>query len=111
MQEIGPRFTLKLRWLKKGIPAVQDFGAAPPPLRLASDEPEMEGDKDKDKRVVPPVTDEYEWQWRVSILSNEYLLVADEELARLGDYTADFLSVICCIYVHERIMVVHLLRV
>jgi len=29
LQEIGPRFTLKLRSLRKGIPAVQDFGEAP----------------------------------------------------------------------------------
>ncbi|KAF7971303.1 hypothetical protein HWV62_21466 [Athelia sp. TMB] len=29
LQEIGPRFTLKLRSLRKGLPAVMDFGAAP----------------------------------------------------------------------------------
>ncbi|KIM90614.1 hypothetical protein PILCRDRAFT_812370 [Piloderma croceum F 1598] len=29
LQEIGPRFTLKLRSLRKGIPAVQNFGEAP----------------------------------------------------------------------------------
>ncbi|KIM34492.1 hypothetical protein M408DRAFT_325885 [Serendipita vermifera MAFF 305830] len=60
LQEIGPRFTLKLRWLKRGIPAVQNLGAAPPPLQLASDEENEE----KEKRVVPPATDEYEWQWK-----------------------------------------------
>jgi len=66
LQEIGPRFTLKLRWLKKGIPAVQNFGASAPPLQLATDEPEEEFEKGE--RIVPPVTDEYEWQWRVSTL-------------------------------------------
>lgn len=29
LQEIGPRFTLKLRSLRKGLPAVQNFGEAP----------------------------------------------------------------------------------
>ena len=29
LQEIGPRFTLKLRWLKKGIPVVYNYGEAP----------------------------------------------------------------------------------
>jgi len=29
LQEIGPRFTLKLRSLRKGLPAVQSFGEAP----------------------------------------------------------------------------------
>ncbi|KAI4523748.1 Brix-domain-containing protein, partial [Schizophyllum commune Loenen D] len=39
LQEIGPRFTLKLRWLKKGIPAVQQFGAPPKPLEFDAAEP------------------------------------------------------------------------
>ena len=29
LQEIGPRFTLKLRSLRKGLPAVRNFGEAP----------------------------------------------------------------------------------
>lgn len=29
LQEIGPRFTLKLKSLRKGLPAVQNFGEAP----------------------------------------------------------------------------------
>jgi ribosome production factor 1 len=29
LQEIGPRFTLKLRSLRKGLPAVQKYGEAP----------------------------------------------------------------------------------
>ncbi|EJD08536.1 Brix-domain-containing protein [Fomitiporia mediterranea MF3/22] len=38
LQEIGPRFTLKLRWMKKGIPAVQALGQPLKPLELAPDE-------------------------------------------------------------------------
>lgn len=34
LQEIGPRFTLKLRSLKKGLPAVKALGEAPPALEF-----------------------------------------------------------------------------
>ncbi|KZV64392.1 Brix-domain-containing protein [Peniophora sp. CONT] len=34
LQEIGPRFTLKLRSLRKGLPAVKNFGEAPKPLEF-----------------------------------------------------------------------------
>jgi len=34
LQEIGPRFTLKLRYIKKGTPAVHQLGAQPPPLQF-----------------------------------------------------------------------------
>ncbi|KAH8110833.1 Brix-domain-containing protein [Phellopilus nigrolimitatus] len=44
LQEIGPRFTLKLRWMKKGLPAVQSLGHPSKPLELAPDEDE-EGDE------------------------------------------------------------------
>jgi hypothetical protein len=43
LQEIGPRFTLKLRWLKKGIPAVRTPGEAPKPLEFDIGE-EMSGE-------------------------------------------------------------------
>jgi ribosome production factor 1 len=66
LQEIGPRFTLRLRWLKKNIPAVHNLGAQPPPLKLASEEEGAKDEEDKRKVIVPPTTDEYEWQWRVS---------------------------------------------
>lgn len=78
LQEIGPRFTLKLRWLKKGIPAVQNFGAPAAPLQLAADEPE--GASQNDEPIVPPVTDEYEWQWRVSEFFTVTLSMPDREL-------------------------------
>jgi ribosome production factor 1 len=68
LQEIGPRFTLKPRWIKKGVPAVKNLGAPPPPLVLASDVPE--GDEEAMARAEsgePPKGDEYLWQWKVSI--------------------------------------------
>ncbi|KIY52827.1 Brix-domain-containing protein [Fistulina hepatica ATCC 64428] len=38
MQEIGPRFTLKLRWMKCGVPSVKNFGAPSAALVLDADE-------------------------------------------------------------------------
>ena len=52
LQEIGPRFTLKLRWLKKGIPAVQQFGAPPKPLEFDAAEPaEEQGTTEREEPV------------------------------------------------------------
>ena len=68
LQEIGPRFTLKLRWLKKGAPAVKDLGAQPPPLILASDIPEGEEAKAPAEICQPPKGDEYLWKWKVIIM-------------------------------------------
>ena len=71
LQEIGPRFTLKLRWLKKGIPAVRNFGEAPRGLEFDNeDDPKDEAvsendDSTKIKKVVPPKDDEYLWMWKV----------------------------------------------
>ncbi|KAF7355661.1 Brix domain-containing protein [Mycena sanguinolenta] len=81
LQEIGPRFTLKLRSLRKGIPAVQRFGDPAKPLEFdvenkEEDEGMLEEDGDaapqtKDTEassapqpVVPPETDEYLWEWK-----------------------------------------------
>ncbi|KAF5383779.1 hypothetical protein D9615_003566 [Tricholomella constricta] len=80
LQEIGPRFTLKLRWLKKGIPAVLNYGEAPKPLTFDVDpfeveekdvkekEPPVDGTIDSAseprKPVVPPKADEYLWAWK-----------------------------------------------
>ncbi|KAF8527316.1 anticodon-binding protein [Gautieria morchelliformis] len=90
LQEIGPRFTLKLRWLKKGVPSVGSaFGAGEHPPALAvdvgeeaeGDEPERDETRDGEaeaagvqagvKRapsdvVDPPKggLDEYEWMWK-----------------------------------------------
>ncbi|KAI5992580.1 anticodon-binding protein [Pisolithus orientalis] len=36
LQEIGPRFTLKLRWVKRGLPEVRNFGASPEALEITT---------------------------------------------------------------------------
>ncbi|KAF4569951.1 hypothetical protein EYR36_009757 [Pleurotus pulmonarius] len=74
LQEIGPRFTLKLRSLRKDIPAVTRFGDAPPELcfevgadeeaggegTLEEEAPELnvseaaEGEEGKDETMHPP---------------------------------------------------------
>ncbi|KAJ7368715.1 anticodon-binding protein [Mycena albidolilacea] len=90
LQEIGPRFTLKLRSLRKGIPAVQRFGDAPKPLAFEVDSKEadeeegtLEGEREEGaaqtegteteavsapsgppQPVIPPATDEYLWAWK-----------------------------------------------
>ncbi|KAF8817462.1 Brix-domain-containing protein [Phlegmacium glaucopus] len=78
LQEIGPRFTLKLRWLKKGIPAVHDFGEEPQPLILdvppipageKDQEPseipeELPTEQEEHKKTVPPKYDEVIWAWK-----------------------------------------------
>ncbi|GJE91083.1 Brix domain-containing protein [Phanerochaete sordida] len=86
LQEIGPRFTLKLRSLKKGLPAVKSLGELSKPLEFdefpdeeqAQDAPgqpaeaqdeAMEQDEPgpseaKPKKVVPPKDDEYQWIWK-----------------------------------------------
>jgi len=91
LQEIGPRFTLKLRWLKKNIPAVQNFGDDAKALTfdtddgcseeqthaLMIDDQEQYNESSPDElkipsskeppKVVPPKHDEYLWQWKVRI--------------------------------------------
>ncbi|EGN91989.1 hypothetical protein SERLA73DRAFT_191777 [Serpula lacrymans var. lacrymans S7.3] len=48
LQEIGPRFTLKLRWVKKGLPAVHNFGEAPKPPEIDAGTTEADdGDQDE----------------------------------------------------------------
>ncbi|KAI0321053.1 anticodon-binding protein, partial [Amylostereum chailletii] len=85
LQKIGPRFTLKLRSLKKGIPAVRNPGEAPKPLEfddfgdeveekmgedpVPAEAEQDEGPKDDDSTetgttTVPPKSDEYEWIWK-----------------------------------------------
>ncbi|TFK74973.1 Brix-domain-containing protein [Pluteus cervinus] len=81
LQEIGPRFTLKLRWLKKGIPAVQNFGEHPKPLEfdLYTGEDQEKNDPAQQEasesgadpsstsappKVEPPTQDEYLWMWK-----------------------------------------------
>ncbi|KAI0763794.1 Brix-domain-containing protein [Trametes elegans] len=92
LQEIGPRFTLKLRYLKKGLPAVKNLGAPSKALEFDADENEQEqqalkdvemgeagarqgaGEGDEEgtetpqlttsKKVLPPTEDEYLWMWK-----------------------------------------------
>ncbi|EIW79253.1 Brix-domain-containing protein [Coniophora puteana RWD-64-598 SS2] len=55
LQEIGPRFTLKLRWLKNGLPAVMNFGASPASLQIdtapATDEDEQAEHVNEDEQA------------------------------------------------------------
>jgi ribosome production factor 1 len=88
LQEIGPRFTLKLRSLKKGLPAVNYLGDVAKPLEFDDfseleekterpDEDQGEaGDSEipaevvKSSKKVPPKADEYEWVWKVCFNCN-----------------------------------------
>ncbi|RPD64360.1 Brix-domain-containing protein [Lentinus tigrinus ALCF2SS1-6] len=80
LQEIGPRFTLKLRYMKKGLPAVKNLGAPSKPLQFDDGEPQdadMADAQEQEqeaagssqdyarKEVVPPTEDEYLWMWKV----------------------------------------------
>jgi ribosome production factor 1 len=94
LQEIGPRFTLKLRWLKKGLPSVGGafgFGEHPPTLEVDVGNEDHKGEdidgekgdmQDGEERAAaardevtavpnqnmnPPKggLDEYEWIWKV----------------------------------------------
>ncbi|KAF8159567.1 anticodon-binding protein [Crassisporium funariophilum] len=74
LQEIGPRFTLKLRWLKKGIPAVHNYGEEPQPLTFdvqpaAAENVDQETPSDSPtseppKKTIPPKHDELIWAWK-----------------------------------------------
>lgn len=73
LQEIGPRFTLKLKYIKKGIPAVHQLGAAPPPLQFDNDEGDEEekhidaAAKPTSTTALPAKDEEYIWQWKVGL--------------------------------------------
>ena len=98
LQEIGPRFTLKLRSLRKGLPAVKNLGEAPKSLEFDTFETEEPDQKAKApteesapddgegksedvemaeeapaKKTLPPKTDEYLWMWKVRALPSMYL--------------------------------------
>ncbi|KAI0028344.1 Brix-domain-containing protein [Vararia minispora EC-137] len=83
LQEIGPRFTLKLRSLRTGIPAVHCFGESPQTLEFddfhdkeaqARPEDSSLGKVGTDAKEdlqgqfsvpkAPPKTQEYEWIWK-----------------------------------------------
>lgn len=71
LQEIGPRFTLKLKYIKKGVPAVHQLGAAPPPLQFDDDNEDAEEEenapapKTPGAATAPAKDEEYIWQWKV----------------------------------------------
>lgn len=89
LQEIGPRFTLKLRWLRKGLPSVTSADGQVPRGGDAEDV-EVDHDQEQEKMdedeamaemgagkavraeeggIVVPALDEdqeYEWKWKVS---------------------------------------------
>jgi ribosome production factor 1 len=86
LQEIGPRFTLKLRWLKKGIPAVYNYGEPCQPLPLDSsqageeDSPSATDEQHSDRKTevtVPPKQDEFIWQWKVCLQSTPLNSLSD----------------------------------
>lgn len=82
LQEIGPRFTLKLRSLKKGIPAVYNLGEAPAPLTFDNDDDDPveaavqqpegssseEAQNNKPTKTVPPKQNEVLWEWKVRLV-------------------------------------------
>jgi ribosome production factor 1 len=77
LQEIGPRFTLKLRSLRKGIPAVRSVCEGSKPLSLAM-QPDLEGNGPSEdsqdqsaevmsshEKISAPKEDEFMWKWKV----------------------------------------------
>jgi len=86
LQEIGPRFTLKLRSLKKGLPAVHNLGVAPPKLEIApeddspgddrtdADFSNMDGSIQPKKGEAPTTEEEFLWVWKVAILLSHHPL-------------------------------------
>lgn len=69
LQEIGPRFTLKLRWLKKGIPTERGLRSALSAHRASAD-PSNAGAPEPPHDAIPVSSsglkdEEYEWQWDV----------------------------------------------
>ncbi|KAL7420862.1 Ribosome production factor 1 [Cryptotrichosporon argae] len=80
LQEIGPRFTLKLRWMRKGLPAVTAGdgrmpGGGDKEAELTDEEDKMDEDEARAEigtapqpnKVVTPALDEeqeYEWKWK-----------------------------------------------
>lgn len=97
MQEIGPRFTLKLRWVKKNIPAVRNFGEAPKPLEFDTEEASEDAKEESSKQVVaavvPPREDEYIWQWKVNSSQTRLATWLIPLLARARDDKTNILPI------------------
>ena len=109
LQEIGPRFTLKLRWLRKGLPAATTSDGQVPHGGdpEARDETEISRHERKDedeameeigKSVVQVASafesgiapldqeQEYEWKWKVGRLSLTLKTCADASISRRWRY-------------------------
>ena len=70
---------MKLRYLKKGLPAVKSLGAPSKPLEFDTGEDDEQEPTDAEmkdggdtagepivrKEIVPPTEDEYLWMWKV----------------------------------------------
>jgi hypothetical protein len=54
LQEIGPRFTLKLKWLRKGLPAVTGGASTAVPVAPGADESEDEDEEVDDAEEATP---------------------------------------------------------
>lgn len=122
LQEIGPRFTLKLRWVKRGLPAVQNFGAASQPLEISvgtgeAEEPDhgspIEDVRDDDDTRLdasstknPPRDNDFLWQWKVCDLHPPYTSADTVSLvkARVGNNETDIFLVIYCLSVRRCIV-------
>lgn len=55
LQEIGPRFTLKLKWLRKGLPAVTGGASTAVPVSVGADESEDEDEEVDSAEEAEPV--------------------------------------------------------
>ncbi|CDO77671.1 hypothetical protein BN946_scf184969.g22 [Trametes cinnabarina] len=55
LQEIGPRFTLKLRYLKKGLPAVKNLGAPSKPLEFDTEENQQQQQQQQEAQALKEV--------------------------------------------------------
>lgn len=76
LQEIGPRFTLRLRSIRNGIPQNNALGAPIKPLEITQDErgedetiqdSSAEKAKASQPRGKKPADGEYAWSWNVSV--------------------------------------------
>ena len=117
LQEIGPRFTLKLRWLRKGLPAVTAGDGQIPkggdPEDIDEKELSPQGKKDETEAMgeiasqsevplrhnVPiPALDEeqeYEWKWKVGRWKHQrYGTIVIAFIAQDGGLQADILFMI-----------------
>lgn len=76
LQEIGPRFTLKLRSVRNGLPQNNNLGVAPKPLEMARDESEDE-ELEETASAAPekkPKTEDGDFAWSWNVCRPDWLL-------------------------------------